>query len=513
MPQLGLGLRANVSGTSIYDADAVSYFARAGVTDATAKAQISAFAKGLKNLGLWNSSVCWLLKSSQNAGTGTTAYSFGGLGTFNGTLTNGPTWGTNGIVFDGSNDLIALANGTFSSGSSAESFLGFFKPDGGTSSVILGQGEVAGAPNNYYHLKAGATGNDSATMAFTDSVIAASDTSWKSLFQGNTTLGFKGKNGGTLTSFSPLNSINKTGNNCSIGAFPLFGGYFNGTISAIIKINATPSTQLNSDIHNLYISTLSKIPNLDSDADAYISRAGILDPTAQTQINDFVVGIKELGLWNNMVCWPLRSAQNAGTGTTAYSLGGAGTFNGTLTNGPTWGTDGITFDGINDYIQTTLNPANGNISLAFCATAVFPIVGKDMFAVSSDDITNRKICLNWTSAASGLVRLDANRGGTFTDNIIRINDTNTASRVFCQASHDGSNFYVQKDAAAIQSSAYSGSVLGTGANIAIGARTGGGVYYEGNISFVYYMNTSSHSNYTSIYNLYKTTLGTGLGLP
>jgi hypothetical protein len=253
-------------------------------------------------------------------------------------------------------------------------------------------------------------------------------------------------------------------------------------------------------------------PAYDTDASAYFTTAGVTNTAGRQQISRFVTGIKDLGLWSSMVCWPLRSTQNAGTGTTAYSLGGLGTFNGTLTNGPTWGVDGITLDGINDYIQTTLNPANGNISLAFCATAVFPIVGKDMFVVSSDNITNRKICFNWTSAASGLVRLDANRGGTFADNIIRINSTNTASRVFCQASHDGSNFYAQKDATSIQSSAYSGSVLGTGANIAIGARTNGGVYYEGNVSFVYYMNTSSHSNYTSIYNLYKTTLGQGLGL-
>ena len=257
------------------------------------------------------------------------------------------------------------------------------------------------------------------------------------------------------------------------------------------------------------------VSGYDADAAAYFERAGVTDATAKGQINAFVKGIKDLGLWSSMASWTLRSSQNAGTGTTAYSLGGFGNFDGTLSSplGPTWGTNGITFDGINDYIQTTLNPANGNISLAFCATAVFPIVGKDMFAVSSDDIANRKINLNWTSAASGLVRLDANKGGTFTDNIIRINGTNTASRVFCQASHDGSNFYAQKDATSIQSSAYSGSVLGTGANIAIGARTNGGVYYEGNISFVYYMNTSSHSNYTSIYNLYKTTLGDGLGLP
>jgi hypothetical protein len=254
---LGLGLR--LGGLTLgpaFDADALAYFATAGITNPDDKKTINSFVVGMKGLGYWSNMRCWPLRSAQNAGSGTTAYSLGGLSASNGTLTNGPTWGADGIVFDGSNDLIALANGTFSSGNSAESFLAFFKPDGGTGAVILGQGEVAGAANNYYHLKAGATGNDQATMAFTDTTIAASDTSWKSLFQGNTTLGFRGKNGGTVTSFALNNALNKSGNNCSIGAFPLFGGYFNGTISAVIKIDATPSTQLNSDVYSLYKTTL-----------------------------------------------------------------------------------------------------------------------------------------------------------------------------------------------------------------------------------------------------------------
>ena len=101
MPQLGLGLRANVSGTSFYDGDAAAYFTRAGVTDATAKAQINAFVKGIKDLGLYSSMVCWPLRSAQNAGTGTTAYSLGGLGTFNGTFAGSPlpTWNADGVNF------------------------------------------------------------------------------------------------------------------------------------------------------------------------------------------------------------------------------------------------------------------------------------------------------------------------------------------------------------------------------------------------------------------------------
>lgn len=91
--------------------------------------------------------------------------------------------------------------------------------------------------------------------------------------------------------------------------------------------------------------------SFDADARAYIQTSGA---TATAEINHFVKAIKRLGLWNSMVCWPLRSSQNAGTGTTAYSLGGLGTYNGTLVNGPTWGDDGLLLS-FTTRITTTLS--------------------------------------------------------------------------------------------------------------------------------------------------------------
>jgi hypothetical protein len=95
---------------------------------------------------------------------------------------------------------------------------------------------------------------------------------------------------------------------------------------------------------------------LDRDAREFVQRAGVSDAGGRSQINEFVRGIKGLGLWDSMVCWPLRSTQNAGTGTTAYSLGGLGTFNGTLVNGPTWGADGLDHTAASSH--TTRTPIN-----------------------------------------------------------------------------------------------------------------------------------------------------------
>jgi hypothetical protein len=81
----------------------------------------------------------------------------------------------------------------------------------------------------------------------------------------------------------------------------------------------------------------------DRDYINYIVQAGISDSTASQQILNFILGVKILGLWKNMVAWPLRKNQNT-NGNTAYSLGGLGSYPSTLTlNDPltSWTNDGL----------------------------------------------------------------------------------------------------------------------------------------------------------------------------
>jgi hypothetical protein len=71
-------------------------------------------------------------------------------------------------------------------------------------------------------------------------------------------------------------------------------------------------------------------------------------------INNFVKGIKSLGLWNSLVCWPLRRSQNASTTLTVRSLGGLGTFDGAIAGGLTaanWSPDGFVFNVNNGAIN------------------------------------------------------------------------------------------------------------------------------------------------------------------
>jgi hypothetical protein len=238
------------------------------------------------------------------------------------------------------------------------------------------------------------------------------------------------------------------------------------------------------------------ISGYDADAVAYFERAGVTDATAKGQINAFVKGIKDLGLYNNMVSWPLRSSQNAGTGTTAYSLGGLITTNGTLTNGPTWGADGITFDGVNDYISA---PFDSKI-----AYSNFNFGG--VFAVSGSGVAFRGPT-PWIGYVGGVMKgTDDTTGdivlGSYTlntylaTNYDKNGTTNTGYR-------DGTS----------RGTLTSSVGLNTGPFF-IGTYSAGGLFLSGTISMAYFFSISlTAPQNASIYTLYKTTLGTGLGLP
>lgn len=243
-----------------YDTDASAYFTTAGVTSTAGRQQISRFVTGIKDLDLWNNMVCWPLRSSQNAGTGTTAYSLGGLGTFDGTLTNGPTWGVDGVVFDGSNDYISLPSNSFGTGNSATSVWVFSKNNSTSGrQVVISAGNQNSSTNSFTIEHPNSLGNTGSSIAFTTLAggISGVTLNWKSVFTGNTSLGFFGYNGGTITQTTLNNTLNKLGGNNAIGRMDEPAqNYFNGVVGAVVRISATPTTTLNSQIYSLYKSTL-----------------------------------------------------------------------------------------------------------------------------------------------------------------------------------------------------------------------------------------------------------------
>lgn len=110
----------------------------------------------------------------------------------------------------------------------------------------------------------------------------------------------------------------------------------------------------------------------DTDGDAYLSRANVRDPIGRCEVLWFTRGVKALNLWSNMICWPLRSYQNAGNGSTVYSLGGLGVYNGNMVNSPPWQQNGVYFPA-SSYINA-MNYTNYPYSTGGFGLSIFSVV-------------------------------------------------------------------------------------------------------------------------------------------
>jgi hypothetical protein len=238
---------------------------------------------------------------------------------------------------------------------------------------------------------------------------------------------------------------------------------------------------------------------IDPDAADFCSRSGASDRAA---VSAFVRGVKDLGLYQSMVCWPLRSTQNAGTGTTAYSLGGLGTFNGTLIAGPTWGADGIRSadGGSTRYIQTA--------SFAQPATCTFVAVFDDQ--QSSPIPAFLEVAGRFAESAFGLA---------FTASSLRIAANDAFAATLSKPA--GKHFVTARTTSGAQdikrnaSDTASGTASGTfGASVTFKMASSnydpaGTGYLEQAFAAI----ISGTVDHETLRSLYKNTLGQGLGLP
>jgi hypothetical protein len=258
---------------------------------------------------------------------------------------------------------------------------------------------------------------------------------------------------------------------------------------------------------------------VDSDAQSFITATSATDVSA---INAWVVGLKAMGIWQTSVCWPMRSTQNYGTGTSLKSLGGLGSYDGTLTNGPTWGGDGIVFDGVNDYIALA-NPSQSTALASF-----------SMFSVFDSDQSASKLVFGAFNGSTTQIGPSIWAGGT------PLSGSDT-TRLLGYCSLDGTNtneshgsvtsgntgafqtafFAASSSEMLIYANATSGAVSGVRAvywnneiGWAMGRRGNGTAYFTGPQAFNFFTTTKlTAAQHTALRDLYKATLGAGLSLP
>lgn len=246
------------------------------------------------------------------------------------------------------------------------------------------------------------------------------------------------------------------------------------------------------------ISVRPRLAAFDPDALAYFTTAGITDNTAKTQIDDFVVGIKNLGLWSSMVSWPLRSTQNAGTGTTAYSLGGLGAYNGTLVGSPSWGTEGIAL--------SSLTSISASAPYGTTAGSLFGVTKINSLSKEYAFLRNSPTGMGFFSPYSDNQFYFDYREST---NRLSVSSGITQGQFFCvagYASASGSQIYRDTTSLATNTTAANGT--GSSANLFESFATS-----SQTAAFGMLLNSDARANHSALYSLYKTTLGQGLGLP
>lgn len=90
---------------------------------------------------------------------------------------------------------------------------------------------------------------------------------------------------------------------------------------------------------------LTKSYGLQKETRQYLKRlyayGRVLEASDIIDIDNFIAGCKQLNLWQNIVCWPMRSIHNIGSSANVLSLGGLGIFDATLLNSATWSSDGV----------------------------------------------------------------------------------------------------------------------------------------------------------------------------
>lgn len=148
----------------------------------------------------------------------------------------------------------------------------------------------------------------------------------------------------------------------------------------------------------------------DADVAAFQKASAAADVSG---IMDLVDYLKAESLWDYARVYPMKSSQNAGTGSTVYGLGGLTSNNMTLVNSPTWGSDGVTFAAASSQcgrIADFLGSATLNVFWRGTNTSVsaqdMPCIGQYDYGANKRSHTIAK------AASSGSVKVSRSADGT-----------------------------------------------------------------------------------------------------
>lgn len=259
--------------------------------------------------------------------------------------------------------------------------------------------------------------------------------------------------------------------------------------------------------------------DLDIDVKNYAKRiidAGYKCPADINSVSDFVKGLKILNLWGTIVFWPLRSNQNAGSGTRVYSLGGLGVYDGTMNGTISWQPNGIFYPNDNTYkfIRTAFTMAFDSANSSFAVGALTPTASTVRRYIGAPSGAPSPLTVGVSANTTTMLNIDvwSESVGTnlsFSRNLsifnwlgISWNYATSSNNINGQV-----NSTFQTSSRASSSTGKQGWTIGGGQHVTDN--------FTGTMSIAIYFPIIdvSQADKLLLYNLYKSTLGKGLNLP
>jgi hypothetical protein len=226
----------------------------------------------------------------------------------------------------------------------------------------------------------------------------------------------------------------------------------------------------------------------------FVNQTGATD---RKPLYDYVEGCFDLGIWDNMVCWPLRSSQQLTTGTSVISLGGLGSFNGTIAGSPSTVANGMFFTkNSGQFIQTSLVSDHTDHAVFSFAEVLDALNYYRLFGGNGYDAD---LFVNSGSGHIAEWRL----GNSFNTAII----ANSVGWHYYGGKKNGTTFTGICDAASANVTTETASDI----TLKIGGSQADTTWH-GTIALAAYFDTHDIDD-QAFRTLYKTTLGVGLSLP
>lgn len=260
--------------------------------------------------------------------------------------------------------------------------------------------------------------------------------------------------------------------------------------------------------------------DLDIDVKNYAKRivdAGYKCPADINSVSDFVKGLKILNLWGTIVFWPLRSNQNAGSGTRVYSLGGSGVYDGAMNGTISWQPNGIFYpnDNTHKWISTAFTMAFDSANSSFAVGALTPTASTYRRYIGAPSVPASPLTVNVPANTTTLLGINSWSESVSSDIIFSNRDLSTFNWLGVSWNYATSTNNVN------------GQVNSTFGTVSRNSSTtgkrgwtiGGGQHvtdnFTGTMSIAIYFPIIdvSQADKLLLYNLYKSTLGKGLNLP